>query len=132
LLAPTAALPWPLGFAGVTYGVVAVATGAVMILLALQVLVASDVGERYAKRLFAFSILYLFLLFAVLFVEQGLRFPPGNVHSGGIDNQTFAQQQRYSTRSTEGGLTAAVPPSLHVNVDCCVQRRLQVKSKEVI
>jgi heme O synthase-like polyprenyltransferase len=82
LLAPTAALPWPLGFAGATYGVVAAASGAVMILLALQVLMEGDVGERPARRLFAFSILYLFLLFAVLFMEQGLRVLPGNVRLG--------------------------------------------------
>ena len=32
-------------------------------------------GEQAAKHLFAFSVLYLFLLFAVLLVEQGIGLP---------------------------------------------------------
>jgi protoheme IX farnesyltransferase len=70
LLVPMAVSLWPLGFAGWTYGLVAVATGAIMIMLALRLQAASATAcEGAAKRLFAFSILYLFLLFAALFVE---------------------------------------------------------------
>ena len=49
------------------------ALGACFVLLALRVL--RDHGERAARRLFGFSILYLFLLFAALMAEQtpGLR-----------------------------------------------------------
>jgi protoheme IX farnesyltransferase len=73
LLVPIAVSLWPLGFAGWIYGPVAVATGAIMIMLALRLRAARATAcEPAAKRLFAFSILYLFLLFAALFVEERL------------------------------------------------------------
>jgi heme o synthase len=77
LLAPIGASPWLLGYAGALYGATAVAGGAVMIWLALRVKLAGDgaQGERAAKRLFAVSILYLFVLFAVLLVDDRLGIP---------------------------------------------------------
>jgi protoheme IX farnesyltransferase len=73
LLVPTAIAPWPLGLAGPVYGAVSVATGAIMVMLSLRVLRSDeDAGDLAARRLFAFSVLYLFLLFAVLLVEKGL------------------------------------------------------------
>jgi protoheme IX farnesyltransferase len=48
---------------------VAFATGAIMIALALRVL-AERHGHSASKQLFAFSILYLFLLFAMLLVDR--------------------------------------------------------------
>lgn len=83
LLVPMAVSLWPLGFAGCIYGAVAVTTGAVMIILALRLREAGATAcEPAAKRLFAFSILYLFLLFAVLFGEEGLMVPPADRVSG--------------------------------------------------
>jgi protoheme IX farnesyltransferase len=74
VLVPIGIAPWPLGFAGPMYGVTAVVTGAIMFVLALRVRRArtGGPGATADKHLFAFSILYLFLLFAVLLVEQGL------------------------------------------------------------
>ena len=71
VLAPIGALPWLLGHAGLLYGLVAIAAGAVMVALAVRVKRAS--GDAAAKQLFAFSILYLFLLFAVLLIDDRLR-----------------------------------------------------------
>jgi protoheme IX farnesyltransferase len=71
VVVPIAISPWPLGFAGALYGVTAVVTGAIMVLLAYQVFRERRPAERAARHLFAFSILYLFLLFAVLLVERG-------------------------------------------------------------
>jgi protoheme IX farnesyltransferase len=71
LLVPVAIAPWPLGFAGVMYGVTSVVTGAIMLLLAWQVFRERRPAERACRNLFAFSILYLFLLFAVLLVDRG-------------------------------------------------------------
>jgi heme o synthase len=68
LLAPLGAAPWFLGYAGPSYGFVALATGAIMIGLALRVR-AERQGNAASKRLFAFSILYLFVLFAMLLVD---------------------------------------------------------------
>jgi heme o synthase len=83
LLVPIAVSLWPLGFAGRIYGAVAVATGAIMIILALRLRAAGAAAcEPAAKRLFTFSILYLFLLFAVLFAEEGLVVPPAHSVGG--------------------------------------------------
>jgi heme o synthase len=71
ILVPLGIAPWPLGFAGALYGVTAIVTGAIMVMLAAQVLRERRPVERASHHLFAFSILYLFLLFAVLLVERG-------------------------------------------------------------
>jgi protoheme IX farnesyltransferase len=71
LLAPLGFSPFLLGFAGPLYGVVSAATGAIMLVLAIQVFRERGPAERACRNLFAFSILYLFLLFAVLLVERG-------------------------------------------------------------
>ena len=73
LLVPTGLAPWFLGYAGLVYGVVALTSGAIMLTLALQVGMERRAGAAQPdKQLFAFSILYLFLLFAALLVEQGM------------------------------------------------------------
>jgi heme o synthase len=71
ILVPLGVAPWPLGFAGALYGVTALVTGAIMVALALQVLREIRPAERASRHLFAFSILYLFLLFATLLAERG-------------------------------------------------------------
>jgi protoheme IX farnesyltransferase len=68
ILAPLGVSPWLLGYAGPLYGVVALATGAIMIALALRVR-AEQHGHAASKQMFAFSILYLFLLFAMLLAD---------------------------------------------------------------
>ena len=71
LLVPVGIAPWPLSYAGALYGVTAVVSGAIMLLLAFQVFRERRPVERACRNLFAFSILYLFLLFAVLLVDRG-------------------------------------------------------------
>jgi protoheme IX farnesyltransferase len=71
ILAPLGLSPWVLGYAGASYGIVAVVSGAVMLGLALQVgREKPEAGNRAARKLFGFSILYLFLLFAALLVDR--------------------------------------------------------------
>ena len=73
-LAPLGVVPFLTGLAGPVYGAVSVAAGAAMVLLAWRCY-AVRVGpeaDKAAKNLFGFSILYLFLLFAVLLAERGL------------------------------------------------------------
>ena len=70
VLAPVGVSPWLLGYAGVAYGAVAAIGGALMVALALRLYRAPS--EAAAKRLFAFSLLYLFGLFAALLVERGI------------------------------------------------------------
>ena len=68
LLAPLGAAPWLLGFAGAIYGVIAVAAGAVMVVLAVR-LHRERRGYTASKQMFGFSLLYLFLLFAALLAD---------------------------------------------------------------
>src|SRR3984885_4285019 len=69
ILAPLGVAPWFLGYAGPLYGIVALATGAAMIALALRVR-AERQGHAASKQMFGFSILYLFVLFAVLLADR--------------------------------------------------------------
>jgi len=66
LLLPVSILPWALGFAVGIYGTVAAAGGAILVVFAAQLRRSHGINQRAAHRLFAFSILYLFLLFAAL------------------------------------------------------------------
>jgi len=72
ILAPLGLLPVVLGFAGVVYGVVATVAGGIFLRDAWRVYRVGEGadGDAVARRLFKFSILYLFLLFAVLLVEN--------------------------------------------------------------
>ena len=71
ILVPLGVTPWAFGYAGALYGVTAIVTGAIMVMLGWQVLREIRPAERASRNLFAFSILYLFLLFAVLLIERG-------------------------------------------------------------
>jgi protoheme IX farnesyltransferase len=74
VLLPVGASPWLLGYAGWAYGAVSVAAGLAMVALSLRLYraPAGVAADTSAKRLFAFSILYLFVLFAVLLAEHAL------------------------------------------------------------
>lgn len=65
LLAPLGVLPWAMGFAGSVYAIVSMTFGAVFMYLATRVW-KDDGEEGEARKLFAFSIMYLFVLFAVI------------------------------------------------------------------
>jgi protoheme IX farnesyltransferase len=70
MLAPLAVVPWLCGFAGPLYGLAAVLLGAEFVRRAVVLLRRGDAGhQRAAKSLFAYSIVYLFALFAVRLVE---------------------------------------------------------------
>ena len=71
LLVPMSLLPWGLGFAGAIYGVTAATAGALFIRRALQLRQADKSDRRAAQGLFAFSIVYLFVLFATLLIDHG-------------------------------------------------------------
>jgi heme o synthase len=64
--------PWPLGLAGPLYGFAAAGLSLAFLVLALQVAVsrtAEPAEMKAEKRLFAFSILYLFALFGALVAD---------------------------------------------------------------
>jgi protoheme IX farnesyltransferase len=70
-LLPIGATPWLLGYAGMASGVAALLAGALMLCLAWRVRYQREGqgARRAAQRLFAFSIVYLFVVFAALLVE---------------------------------------------------------------
>src|SRR5690349_9230596 len=72
VLVPVSVAPWLLGYAGLVYGVVAIAAGAFLALLAWRVWSAAEgrASDLAARRLFGFSILYLFALFAALPLDR--------------------------------------------------------------
>src|SRR5262244_10771 len=73
-LVPIGAAPWLLGYAHTIYGVTALLAGALMVAFAWRVRREHEAerADRAAHDLFAFSILYLVVLFAVLLVEGGV------------------------------------------------------------
>ena len=74
-MAAAAILPWPLGLTGWIYGIASVVLNAVFLVLAAAVLTnkATDpAAMKPEKRLFAFSIMYLFALFGALVVDARL------------------------------------------------------------
>ncbi|MFA9549617.1 MAG: heme o synthase [Hyphomicrobium sp.] len=72
ILVPLAITPVLIGLAGIVYGVVSAVLGAVFLYLAWNVrrITEGREADQAARQLFVFSILYLFLLFAVLLVEH--------------------------------------------------------------
>ena len=72
-MAAAAIAPWPLGLAGPLYGVVAVALSAAFLVLAAAVARsrAAEPARMVAeKRLFGFSVLYLFFMFGALVADK--------------------------------------------------------------
>jgi len=74
-MAAAAVAPWPLGLAGAVYGVSAAVLSFVFVVLAARVARSrttdpADMGAE--KHLFAYSVFYLFALFAVLVADRWL------------------------------------------------------------
>jgi protoheme IX farnesyltransferase len=70
MLWPTTAAPWLLGVAGPLYGVGA---GVLSLLFTgTAIRVWRDPTDRSARQMFAFSLLYLFLVFALLLADHGV------------------------------------------------------------
>jgi len=74
LLLPLSAVPWWIGGTGPVYGIAALALSGVFLLLSLPVAFRKRAGEddrmKPEKRLFAYSVLYLFALFAMLVADR--------------------------------------------------------------
>ena len=72
LLLPVVAAPWYLGAAGPVYALASLGLGLWFTRCAWQVLREPDAaGDRASRKLFGFSILYLFLIFGLLLVDGG-------------------------------------------------------------
>jgi protoheme IX farnesyltransferase len=75
VLVAIALAPWPLGYFDAVYGVASLILGGGMLALAINVYRRREGVEasRATKKLFAFSIFYLFALFATLLLEVVVR-----------------------------------------------------------
>jgi heme o synthase len=75
VLVAFAVAPWPLGYFDAVYGVASLILGAGMLGLAVNVYRrrSGSAALRATRKLFAFSILYLFALFAILLLEVAVR-----------------------------------------------------------
>src|SRR3982751_4331958 len=75
VLVAVAVAPWPLGYFDAIYGIASLVLGAGMMVCAVDVYRHREGIEaaRATRRLFAFSILYLFALFATLLLEVVVR-----------------------------------------------------------
>jgi len=74
-LAVVAVAPWPLGLAGPIYGFAAIGLSALFVAMAFLVLgnrSTEPSGMGPEKRLFGYSVLYLFILFAALVADRWL------------------------------------------------------------
>ena len=74
-MAAVAILPWPLGLTGAAYGLSATVLSAVFLAFATSVALnraTEPAGMRPERRLFLFSILYLFVLFGALVIDVWL------------------------------------------------------------
>jgi protoheme IX farnesyltransferase len=75
IMAAAAVVPWPLGLTGWIYGSVTALLGIIFVVFAIGVARNSATEPKMMgpeKRLFAFSILYLFVLFASLVADRWL------------------------------------------------------------
>jgi len=81
ILAPFAMAPSVMGFGGMLYTVTASILGAFFVVFAIDCYRTreGEAADRAAKNLFAYSVLYLFLLFTVLLVEQGFGIDGGSL-----------------------------------------------------
>jgi protoheme IX farnesyltransferase len=104
LLALASELPWMLGYTGAIYGVIVAICGTLFLLLARQLNRSIETDRRAAHRLFAFSIFYLFVLFAALLIDHG---------SG-----SFSPMRSSSDGRTVGSVHAELLPGA-VRSACC-------------
>lgn len=74
LLAPVAMMPWIFGFAGLVYAATAVLANVGFLWLAWKVFKVREgqEAERASRKLFFYSIIYLFVLYAVLLAEHAI------------------------------------------------------------
>lgn len=77
LMVPTAFLPWALGVVGPVYGVAAVILNLAFVYFAFKVWRADDEDVATAKKLFGYSILYLFATFLIIGLDAGGLFSLG-------------------------------------------------------
>ena len=80
ILAPLGMAPAIIGLGGALYAAAAAVLGAIFVVMAFDCYRKreGEAADRAAKNLFGYSVLYLFLLFAALLIEQGFGIDGGS------------------------------------------------------
>jgi heme o synthase len=112
LLLPVSLLPCALGFAGLAFGTAAVTCGAILITLAFRLYGSRSTDQRAAQRVFAFSILYLFALFAALLAGN-----LGNRGSSALPPRVESTSISISRGEAPAGLLGNAHNSISLKVD---------------
>jgi protoheme IX farnesyltransferase len=101
LLLPISLLPCALGFGSLLFGTVTVSCGAIFVALAFRLHRSKGTDRRAAQRLFAFSIFYLFVLFAALLADNlsnrgssALLVRAGSTSISSLQGETFDRAAR--------------------------------------
>jgi protoheme IX farnesyltransferase len=83
ILAPLGMTPAVIGLGGALYAAIAAVLGGIFVVMAFDCYRKreGEAADRAAKNLFGYSVLYLFLLFAVLLVERGFGIGGGSLGS---------------------------------------------------
>ena len=113
VLVAVAVAPWPLGYFDAVYGVTSLVLGAGMMWLAIEVYRHREGKHalRATRRLFAFSILYLFALFATLLLRSGRPRRRSSVRVGGAW-RTHGRQSEARRNRPHRGAEKKPPPAL--------------------
>ena len=76
ILFPITILPFYFNFAGLVYLFPTIILGVFYIFLTFKLLKANNKKDtgKFSKKIFAFSILYLFLIFTLLLIESFIKF----------------------------------------------------------
>jgi len=62
--------PYFFGYSGITYFVSSILLGSYYIYLCYKLLIEKDENEKIAKKIFVYSILYLFLIFMIILIDN--------------------------------------------------------------
>ena len=62
--------PYFFGYSGVTYLVSSILLGSYYVYLCYKLLIEKDENEKIAKKIFVYSILYLFLIFTIILIDN--------------------------------------------------------------
>ena len=99
-LVPVSMLPCAFGFAGAIYGLTVAVCNAILVVLAWQLCRSGGTDRRAGHRVFAFSIFYLFVLFAALLAGHGANRSPATLS---------APAAAAPIGSSQGGALASAP-----------------------
>ena len=62
--------PYFFGYSGIIYLVSSISLGSYYVYICYKLLIEKDENEKIAKKIFLYSILYLFLIFTIILIDK--------------------------------------------------------------